>query len=119
LGSSKSIYVADQDGSLVRKLEKPTSEISTSENLLFTSLDEESVYWLTSDCPDLSCDVRFFKTNLDDSDQNEVWTEIDTDLMASFWLFLHRNYITFVSNNRSSYYMTLNGENISEPYQGF
>ena len=108
----KSIYITDQDGSQVRKLEKPFSQITYGRNLLFTSFDEESVYWGTYKCGSINCDGYYFKTYLDDSGQEEVWTEIHLNMRDEISLSPSGDYISIWSDE-GCFYSTILGENIT------
>ena len=119
--AKRSVYVVNQDGSQLRKLEKPSSNIGNFASLLFVSPDEKDVYWVTgSSCTDRGiCDEKYFVSKLDDSDQQQPWSEIrnasDNIYLSPSGLYLAYGAYFGQSNEKNGCYLaTLAGETLAK-----
>ncbi len=79
-GGKGSIYVGSADGTKVTRLQKPAEVMGETLAVLFADADESGVYWVTgTKCNERGiCQEKYFYTKLDDSDQQQVWQNMQS-----------------------------------------
>lgn len=123
ISEGKSIfYISSPDGNSVTKLNQPTSTAEDETALLFLSKNESNkFYWVTGrQCQERGmCDEKYFLSNIDDLEQQQVWQEIKNSgdnifLSPSGKYIAHGAYFGNRDENNGCYLATIDGEPISK-----
>lgn len=115
-------YLASTDGNNITRLNQPTTAAEDVTALLFLSKDQDNkFYWVTGKkCEGRNmCDEKYFLSNIDDLEQQQVWEEIKNSgdnifLSPSGKYIAHGAYFGNRDDKNGCYLASITGEPISK-----